>query len=483
MDTLKLYDVEYTDPTNFIYIMNNKQMEDYVTLIGDNWDYNGLLELYNEFFNQREIKCQNKGITSFPVYPNMKYFYGAGNRLTSFPTQPNMVYFSGDNNELTSFPIQPKMKEFSGEGNQLTSFLVQPKMIFFEGNNNQLMSFPIQPTMEIFFGIDNQLASFETQPKMKEFLGDNNQLSSFPIQPNMENFSARNNQLTSFPIQPNMKYFDGDNNRLTSFPIQPKMPNFNISKLLQTQKIVFKHLFNDINNIHNCDTSNINDDYLNILNKAFNTTFTKENICNEINSYFKGKDITKKIIIKKCHNDRTVLLTDLKDVPSLYFYNMKINNKIFCGDIRELSKMSSKNPWTNEPFSNADLTKMTKEMDKIKSIIKELDVDVDESEPIVIDSVETTIRKSMSRVLEKLRYPKNVENYVSSNESKLNEFVNVLKDELLISENDHLNIHKVTNINNKKLLISNVLNLRLNLEAEGISGYKVMLEETYNNIF
>ena len=487
MDTLELYNVDYTDPTNFIYIMNNKKKSEYYK--NEEWNYDGLLKLYMKYFYETEIKLDyysssmTRQITSFPIYPNMTYFFGVDTKLTSFPVQPKMMVFRGYDNQLTSFPIQPKMYEFRGGNNKLSSFPIQPEMTYFSGNNNQLTSFPIQPEMTSFSGKNNKLTSFPVQPNMRLFYGDDNQLSSFPIQPKMNEFTGDNNKLSSFPIQPEMTYFSGRNNQLTSFPTQPKMSSFDITKFLETQKIVLTTLFNNINDINNCDPSNINQDYLNILNKAFNKTFTIKDICNEINRYFKSKELFKKNIITKCHNDRTVLLTDLKDVPSLYFYNMKINNKIFCGDIRELSKMSNKNPWTNEEFTKSDLTKMTKEMNKIKLIIKDVDVDVDESDPVVIDSIETTIRKSMSKVLFNLRYPKNVENYVSSNNSTLNEFVDALKKELLISKNDKLNINKVTNINNKKLLISNVLNLKLSVDAESISGYKVMLEEVYNNIF
>lgn len=139
---LERYHVDYTDPTNFIYVMNDKIIDDY--RVKDLWDYISLFKLYIKLFNDTEIRCENKGITSFPIYPNMTILYGRSNQLTSFPI-PKMTHFYGNNNQLTSFPIQPNTIDFRVEKNQLTSFPIQPKMKYFDGHNNRLTSFLVQP--------------------------------------------------------------------------------------------------------------------------------------------------------------------------------------------------------------------------------------------------------------------------------------------------------------------------------------------------
>ena len=85
---LELYKVDYTDPTNFIYVINNKKIDDY-KIVNGNWNYNGLLKLYMKFFNKKNIECE-EDITSFPIYPNMTHFDVRDNQLTSFPIQPNI---------------------------------------------------------------------------------------------------------------------------------------------------------------------------------------------------------------------------------------------------------------------------------------------------------------------------------------------------------------------------------------------------------
>lgn len=124
--------VDYKDSGNFIYKMNNVDINDYKK--DDTWKYKSLLKLYMKFYDMEIIDCVDKEITSFPIYPNMVEFYGSDNQLTSFPVQPKMKEFYGNNNQLTSFPVQPEMKIFKGRNNQLTSFPKQPKMETFSGD-------------------------------------------------------------------------------------------------------------------------------------------------------------------------------------------------------------------------------------------------------------------------------------------------------------------------------------------------------------
>ena len=80
--------------------MNDKIMDDYH--VHDLWNYISLFKLYMKLFNDTEIICENKGITS-------AQYDGRCNRLTSFPIQPKMTHFDGENNQLTSFPVQQNL--------------------------------------------------------------------------------------------------------------------------------------------------------------------------------------------------------------------------------------------------------------------------------------------------------------------------------------------------------------------------------------
>jgi len=147
---LNKYQVDYTDPNNFIYVFNNVNIKDYKN--NNRWNLGSIFKLYMKTYSHTSINCDNMGITSFPIYPNMKNFSGSNNKLTTFPVQPNMIDFLGNNNKLTTFPIQPKMEYFEGSNNNLTTFPVQPKMEFFNAFNNKLTSIPDQPNLEYCYG-------------------------------------------------------------------------------------------------------------------------------------------------------------------------------------------------------------------------------------------------------------------------------------------------------------------------------------------
>lgn len=250
------------------------------------------------------------------------------------------------------------------------------------------------------------------------------------------------------------------------------------------------YLFENSNPNSKCDSSKLTNYQLEIINKNFNKNFTKDDICEEIKLYFNSKKELKDTFLPKCTNNTTILLTDLTDVPSLFFYNKEINGKMFCGDIRELVKIkTNKNPWTNENFSN-ELVYIKKELDMLENIIQDLyDNDEMPDNNTINKTIEMTIRRAMSNVLQELRYPKDVNNYIIADENTLNNFILELKDENIISENDTKNIQSILDISAKKLALANLLQLILKNDTSyiytngiKISDIRVILEEVYNKL-
>jgi len=102
--------VDYTDPTNFIYVANKTNIDSYRE--NKNWKYKSLFKLYMKYYYKEYINCDYLRITSFPIYPHMKGFYGNSTKLTSFPVQPEMIEFYGDN-IIKDLSVQPKMKYYN----------------------------------------------------------------------------------------------------------------------------------------------------------------------------------------------------------------------------------------------------------------------------------------------------------------------------------------------------------------------------------
>ena len=236
----------------------------------------------------------------------------------------------------------------------------------------------------------------------------------------------------------------------------------------------------------NCNSTLLNDRQLQLINKYFNQTFSKDNICEKLHTLFNKQEQVKQLMLPKCHNDQTILLTDLKDVPGIYFYNTEINGKLFCGDIRELGQINTnKDPWTNQDFTQ-ELNKIKQEVNKYQSIIEDLEDDSD----IVQETMTSTIRRAVLKILERLRYPKDVELFVNATNKTINEFINKLYDSHIISSNDKNNLLQIGDLNGKKLAIANVLELKIandttivTINGVSISSLLVELEELYNSSF
>ena len=235
-----------------------------------------------------------------------------------------------------------------------------------------------------------------------------------------------------------------------------------------------------------CNSTLLNDRQLQLINKYFNQTFSKDNICEKLHTLFNKQEQVKQLMLPKCHNDQTILLTDLKNVPGIYFYNTEINGKLFCGDIRELGQINTnKDPWTNQDFTQ-ELNKIKQEVNKYQSIIEDLEDDSD----IVQETMTSTIRRAVLKILERLRYPKDVELFVNATNKTINEFINKLYDSHIISSNDKNNLLQIGDLNGKKIAIANLLKLKIEndntivtINGASISSLLVELEELYNSNF
>lgn len=183
---LNFYNVNYKDPNNFIYKINNQDIQDYK--INNCWDYPKLLKLYKTYFYEKHIFCYNKNITSMPIYPNMEKFIGYDNKLSIFPVQPNMLYCQIHYNNLKTFPTQPKMIEITAWKNNLLYFAIQPSMERCYISHNNLKTFHIQPKMKVCDISFNKLQTFPVQPVMTCCNLQNNDISYYQIQPKLINF-------------------------------------------------------------------------------------------------------------------------------------------------------------------------------------------------------------------------------------------------------------------------------------------------------
>ena len=76
---LKTMQVDYQDPTNFIYVMNKKNANDYKQ--EDTWNYTGIFKLYYNFYNEKVIYCYGNQIIKIDNLPPKLQILNGNNKF------------------------------------------------------------------------------------------------------------------------------------------------------------------------------------------------------------------------------------------------------------------------------------------------------------------------------------------------------------------------------------------------------------------
>lgn len=214
-NTLDKFKVNYMDKSNFIYISNDADIDDYIT--EEYIDYYGIFKLYGNFYYDKSItfikRYDKKDITSFPVFPHMEKCTIHFTSIVDFPTQPRMTYCNLIFNKIENFNVQPKM----------THCIV---------SNNRLINFVSQPSLETLKARFNSIERFDIQPKMIECIIENNQIKDLQIQPRMKILLASNNLIQNLQTQPEMFGCDLQSCNLQTVEPQPRMLCCNFSRNL-----------------------------------------------------------------------------------------------------------------------------------------------------------------------------------------------------------------------------------------------------------
>ena len=237
---LHKYKVNYKDPNNFIYAMNDIE---YTTTRS----YYDVLYLYMKFYKHKEIDASSKNITSIPILPNLVYLNCDNNQLKTLPELPRLVKLYCDNNQLSSIPSSPLLEFLSCNGNRNISIQQQDRLVklycdntgitfdilnnvspileFLSCNGNQLTSIPLAFDSTLLeLSCDNNLLGHIQEYPLLEFLScANNQLSSLPELPTLIELICSNNQLTRIPEYPLLEFLACSNNQLEYLPNFPQL--------------------------------------------------------------------------------------------------------------------------------------------------------------------------------------------------------------------------------------------------------------------
>lgn len=211
---IRVYGVQFNDPKNFIYVMNNVDIKDVVK--DGTPDYCRLLKLYSKFFYEKEIVCTRKNISSMPLYPNVERLICNENYLQTLPEGMKSLYhLDCSGNEFKSLPQSLKELDYLRcSQNELTSLPDDTfhKLKYLDCSSNKLVSLP------------------KGLQELEHLNCANNSLTSLSDHKfhNLIYLDCAGNVLTSLPTDmKELQYLDCQDNRLTDVPLNM----YNLEKL------------------------------------------------------------------------------------------------------------------------------------------------------------------------------------------------------------------------------------------------------------
>ncbi|NBU34483.1 hypothetical protein EB118_18645 [bacterium] len=220
LEQLQKWKIEYTDPTNFIYIMNDTSIES-VKNPDESYDFEKIYSLYMKFNSMREIFCTNKSITSIPIYPNVLKLYCHNNRLKEIHGYPNLQTLVCFDNQITSIsPECPKLREIDTSRNLLTEIPEYPQLETLYCNDNGLVSLPNYPRIRKLECSKNRLSRIPIYIQLLSLVCSANFLTTLPNFPNLINCDCSNNIINTIMSSrsSNLTVLNCSNNRLSDIP-------------------------------------------------------------------------------------------------------------------------------------------------------------------------------------------------------------------------------------------------------------------------
>lgn len=221
-EVLRKYKVEYMEPNNFIYKMSGVSI-DSVKREDGSFDLVGVYSLYMEWFYVDTINCSNRGITSIPVYPNLKKLICTFNKITSVPGYPMLKKLFCYNSEVEEIGGCPALRVLECQNNKLKrldkSFRRLEKLVCsFNGLEELPSSFPY---LRLLFCEYNKLEAIPELEVLELLTCSHNGLRSLGSYPKLTLLDCSNNQIVSLGAMNSLVSLECQNNKLETFPLPP----------------------------------------------------------------------------------------------------------------------------------------------------------------------------------------------------------------------------------------------------------------------
>lgn len=171
---IDIYNIDYKDPCNFIYIMNNISIDECKYKNGE-FNYKKIVRLYLVFYNDYVIDCVYREITSIPIYPKLETLLCNYNEIKELPELPNLIELHCDHNEISHLKdIYQNLEILFCRNNLLKNIPNYKKLKKLYCEHNELVSIPEYPSIEVLMCNGNDINDLPSFPNLIELHCDNN---------------------------------------------------------------------------------------------------------------------------------------------------------------------------------------------------------------------------------------------------------------------------------------------------------------------
>lgn len=221
-DTLEKYSVDYKDPTNFIYQMSGTKIQS-VKNVDGTFDLGAVYSLYMQWYYIHDINCTKKGITSIPVFPNLKKLVCTFNNLKKIPSFPSLQKLFCYNSGVEEIGVCPELRVLEGQKNKLVKLDWFPRLEKLTCSYNDLTELPLLPNLRYLFCEHNRLSTLPPFPRLEMLTCNRNNLVELGSYPKLSLLDCSHNQIKSLGDMDSLVSLECQDNELETLPSFPKL--------------------------------------------------------------------------------------------------------------------------------------------------------------------------------------------------------------------------------------------------------------------
>lgn len=214
------FKVDYKDPDNMIYMLSGIS-QDTVLKPDGSFDLSKVFELYDKYNGLSEINCADLGVTSVPIYKNLKTLVCALNHISEIGDYPNLVSLVCYGNDITRIGNCPNLRELHANDNELTELIEYPLLESLMCRQNNLRgTLPKYPVLKRLDCSDNKISKIPVTPELLSLTCSDNLLTELGGYPELIHLDCSNNLLSRIGTTrfSNVTVLNCENNRLMDLP-------------------------------------------------------------------------------------------------------------------------------------------------------------------------------------------------------------------------------------------------------------------------